>query len=59
MAISYVSIKTNLYEDLPDLRKKNEYVRQEKPFAGKIQSDIKNKTLPQFAMGDFPEWQET
>ena len=59
MAISYVSMKINLYEDLPDLRKRNDNGRQEKPFAGKIQSDIKNKTLPQFAMGDFPEWQET
>jgi len=54
MAISYVNMKINLYEDLPNLRKRNEYVRQEKPFAGKIQSDIKNQTLPQFAMGDFP-----
>ena len=59
MAISYVSIKSNLYEDLPDLRKRNDNGRQEKPFAGKIQSDIKNKTLPQFAMGDFPWRRET
>jgi len=53
MAISYVNMKINLYEDLPNLRKRNEYVRQEKPFAGKIQSDVKNQTIPQFAMGDF------
>ena len=53
ITISYVSIKNNLYEDLPDLRKRNDNGRQEKPFARKIQSDIKNKTLPQFAMGDF------
>ena len=36
IAISYVSIKNNLYEDLPNLRKRNDNGRQEKPFARKI-----------------------